>query len=128
MGSWFFPALMLAIFVVPLIILFGYSVYDVLRRHDIGVALKALLIVVFAVVPIIGPLVYLVIHPPGATASEEALAAGGKSKADELVALADLHDRGKLSDQEFDHVKSQHVYDAHGVPGSVREQRGGQLL
>ena len=65
MHSWFFEVLMLVIVVVPLVVLFGYAVFDVIRRHDIGVAHKAIWLIVFCLVPIVGPLVYLVIRPPG---------------------------------------------------------------
>jgi hypothetical protein len=42
--------------------------------------------------------------------------------------LADLHDRGKLTDAEFEHVKAQHVDANYGRPATVKEQRGGQLM
>ena len=124
MGEWIAEAMLFTIFVVPVVVLFGYAVLDVVRRPDSGVAMKAVWLVVFCVLPLIGPLVYLVIRPPGTTAREAALAAGGRSRADELTALADLHDRGKLSDREYEQIKSQEF----GMPGSVREQRGSQML
>ena len=128
MGEWIAEAMLFTIFVVPVIVLFGYAVYDVIRRHDSNVVMKAVWLIAFCVLPIVGPLVYLVIRPPGTTAQEEALAAGGRSRADELTALADLHDRGKLTDREYEHIKSQHVFEDYGMPSSVREQRGSQML
>ena len=106
MSDWIMEALLLVIVVVPLVVLFGYAVFDVIRRHGIGVGHKAIWLIVFCLVPIVGPLVYLVIRPPGVTAQEDALAGDGKSKAAELATLADLHDRGKLNDHEFAVEKS----------------------
>ena len=74
MDSWFFPALMFAIFVVPVILLFGYALLDVVRRPGMGVAARALWLIGFCVLPIIGPLVYLVINPPGSREMEARLA------------------------------------------------------
>ena len=128
MEPWFLEALLLLIFVVPLFIFFGYAVFDIIKRHDIGLGHKAIWLLVFCIVPIIGPLVYLVVRPPGTTAQEERLAGDAASQAAELATLADLHDRGKLSDEEFSHFKAQHADVAHEMPGSVREQRGSQLL
>jgi hypothetical protein len=127
MSDWIMEALFLMIIVVPLVVLFGYAVFDVIKRHGIGVAHKAIWLIVFCLVPIVGPLVYLVIRPPGVTAEENALAGGGSSKAGELTALADLHDRGKLTDEEFEHSKAEHIWSGSRSQTSGREQRGGSF-
>jgi heme/copper-type cytochrome/quinol oxidase subunit 2 len=95
--DWFWQALFLLIFTVPLIVLFAYSAWDVVRRRDAGAAFKALWLVGFIVFPIVGPLVYLVIRSPGSAEQQSALAEERASA---------------------------------GMPaaGSVREQRGGQVL
>jgi hypothetical protein len=126
MTSWFFPALMIAIFVVPLILLFGYAMIDVVRRPAVGVGPKVLWLIAFCVFPIVGPLVYLVINPPGSRETEARLAGDQTTRAAELMSLSSLHDQGKLTDEEFRQVKEQNIYG--GMPGSVRQQRGGQLL
>jgi hypothetical protein len=129
MDSWFFPALMFAIFVVPIILLFGYAMLDVFRRPGMGIAVRLLWIIGFCILPIIGPLVYLVINPPGSREMEARLAGDDATRTAELMSLSSLHDQGKLTDDEFRQAKEQHIYSASGtVPGSVREQRGGQLL
>ena len=51
MSDWIMEALLLVIVVVPLVILFGYAVFDVIRRHGIGVAHKAIWLIVFCLVP-----------------------------------------------------------------------------
>jgi phospholipase D-like protein len=125
---WFWQAVLFVIFVVPVIVLFAYAAWDVIRRHDAGVGQKALWLILFCVLPIAGALIYLVIRPPGTTAQQARLADGTETAAGQLMALADLHDRGKLTDQEYEHAKAQHVGVGDIRPDSVREQRGGQLL
>ena len=127
MSSWIMEALLLVIVVVPLVILFAYAVFDVIKRHGIGVGHKALWLIAFCVLPIVGPLVYLVIRPPGMTAQEDALAGDSRSKAAELTALAELHDRGKLTDDEFHHAKAENLWSGDRSQTSGREQRGGSF-
>lgn len=126
---WFWQAVLFVIFVVPVFVLFGYATYDVIRRHDTPVWHKALWLVVFCFVPIIGPLIYLVIRPPGTTNDQRRIAEGEETAAQQLERLADLHERGKLTDEEYSHAKAQQL--DPGVvdirPGNVREQRGSAM-
>lgn len=127
--DWFWKAIFLLIFCVPVIVLFAYATWDTIRRPDVRAWVKALWLVAFCILPIVGPLVYLVIRPPGTTAQQRALAEGTTTEADELMKLADLHDRGKITDEEYRDMKSRNLnVPSQVVPGSVREQRGGQLL
>ena len=82
---WFWQAVLVAIFVVPVILLFGYAMLDVIRRPGMGVVARVLWLIAFCVLPIVGPLVYLVINPPGSREMEERLAGGESSRAAELV-------------------------------------------
>jgi hypothetical protein len=107
--DWFFQAVLLLIFTVPVIVLFAYAVFDVLRRQDAALWLRVIWLVVFCIVPIIGPLVYLVLRPPGVTAQQRAGTEGQISHAQELATLAELHDRGKLTDHEYQQAKAEHV-------------------
>jgi hypothetical protein len=95
---WFWQAFFLLIFTVPLIILFAYAAWDVVRRKDAGAAFKALWLLGFCVFPVIGPLLYLVIRSPGSDAEAMALA-------EERAGAAGMP-----------------------AAASVREQRGGQVL
>jgi hypothetical protein len=127
--DWFWQAVLLLMFTVPVLVLFAYAVYDVLRRQDAGLGLRVLWLIVFCVVPVIGPLVYLAIRPPGTTAQQRDGTAGTLTQAEQLAVLADLHDRGKLTDREYQYAKSPHV----GVdletasPVSARESRTGPM-
>jgi hypothetical protein len=126
MDSWFLDAVLLVFVVVPMVLLFGYAALDVIRRPSIGVVHRALWLIAFCIFPIVGPLTYLVIRPPGMTAQEKALAGDEKSRTSELTALADLHERGKLSDRDYEHVKSQLVYGAEGM--ATVNQQGNRLV
>jgi Phospholipase_D-nuclease N-terminal len=129
--DWFWQAFVLLVFTVPLIVLFAYAVFDVLRRHDATLWLRVIWLVVFCIVPILGPLVYLVLRPAGTTAQQRAAEEGRLSQAQELATLADLHDRGKLTDHEYQQAKSQHVgidLNALAAGRSAVEQRANPLV
>jgi hypothetical protein len=106
----FLDAMLFVVFVVPVVFFFCYAAFDVLRRHGIGIMARILWLLAFCLLPILGPLVYLVMRPPGVTAEENALAGDEKSQTAELTALADLHDRGKLTDEDFAHAKTGVLY------------------
>ena len=76
---------------------------------DLGVSFLVMVVGMF-LVPFFGTLIYLIARPTGVTPEERELideanrvAAGPtpEARAFELQALADLHDRGKLTDEEF---------------------------
>jgi len=115
---------------VPLIVLFGYAAWDVIRRPDASVLLKLVWLVVCCIFPILGPLVYLVLRQAGTTTALQAGAAGAAASAGSLGELADLHDRGKLTDAEYQVAKDRYLgADVSDVrPASVSQQRGGQLM
>jgi hypothetical protein len=123
--SEFWEAVLLLIVTVPVLTMFAYAAWDAVRRPDLGVLGRGLLLVVFCVLPILGPLVYLAIRPAGTTATERAMAAGGATAADELTKLAALHDRERLTDREYQQAKQQHLGPGSGLLESVLQQRGG---
>ena len=84
---------------------------DIFRRHDIGGWSKALWLACIILVPFFGTLIYLIVRPAGAT-EQERVAIDQASRefvekytptdgTSQLQVLADLHDRGKLTDEEF---------------------------
>ena len=96
---------------------------DVFRRHDIGGFSKALWVIFVIVAPFLGVFVYVIARGRSMTerdieraqANEQmmqqyirqtAASAGTGGTADELVKLADLRDRGVLSEAEFQAQKS----------------------
>ena len=83
---------------------------DILRRSDLTGWSKAGWIAMICILPLLGVLVYMVTRP---APTEEELAAratmgggGGYSRADEISKLAALHDKGKLTDEEFNRLKA----------------------
>ncbi|MFP4148158.1 MAG: SHOCT domain-containing protein [Nitriliruptoraceae bacterium] len=88
---------------------------DVFRSDDLGGWAKAAWVVLLVVLPYLGVLVYLIargggMHDRGMARAQAAQAAtdqyirevaAAPSAASELAALADLRDRGVLSEEEF---------------------------
>ena len=101
---------------LPLALLWAFALVDIFRRDDIGGVSKALWVACVILVPFFGTLIYMITRPPGATKEErEALDATSRDfvakyspddRASQLQTLSDLHDRGKLTDDEFSAEKS----------------------
>jgi len=94
-------------------------VFDIFRSRDLSNWAKALWILFIIILPFIGVLVYLLVrghtlheHQEQDRAQAEAFqrfqVTGGasSSRVDELAKLAELHDRGKLTDDEFEQAKA----------------------
>jgi hypothetical protein len=93
---------------------------DIFRDHDLSGWGKALWSLFLIVIPWLGALVYLIVRGRSMTERAQAHAeredqalrryvqhaASTPSMADELAKLADLHDRGTLSQQEYDQAKA----------------------
>jgi hypothetical protein len=93
---------------------------DIFRSHDMGGFAKALWVIFVVVVPFLGVLVYLIAR--GKSMHERAMqraarqeeqfrgyvqdAAGSTGSADQLAKLADLKQRGVLTDAEFEAEKA----------------------
>jgi hypothetical protein len=93
---------------------------DIFRSHDLSGGAKALWFLFVLIIPRIGVLVYLVVR--GGSMHERMVrqakeqddqlrsyiqqAADPQSPADQLTKLADLHDRGVITDAEFESQKA----------------------
>jgi Phospholipase_D-nuclease N-terminal len=107
----FWDVFFLLLIYVPLILVWGFAILDIFRRDDLHGPAKAVWLVVVILLPFIGTVIYLIMRKPGATPEErEAMDAASRdfvertstaTTAEELKTLADLHDRGKLTDSEF---------------------------
>jgi len=107
----FWDTFWLLLIFIPLLLVWGFALVDIFRRDDLAGWLKALWVVVVVIAPFFGTLVYLIFRPPGATPDErKAMDQASREfvekyapadSAQQLALLADLHDRGKLSDDEF---------------------------
>ncbi len=113
----FWNAFFLLLIFIPLVMIWAFAIIDIFRRDDLGGVAKAVWLIVVVVLPFVGTLVYLVARRPGATVEERAAMAeidqgfdqhfAPATAADQLKTLADLHDAGKLSDEEFASAKAQ---------------------
>ena len=118
-GGIFWTMLELFLFIVwfwILIAIFG----DIFRSHDMGGWAKALWVIFVVVLPFLGILIYLIAR--GGKMQERSLeqaqrqqkafdaqvrqATGSSSQADELAKLADLKEKGALTDAEFQAQKA----------------------
>ncbi len=94
-------------------------VFDIFRSSDLSNLAKTLWILFIIILPFIGVLAYLLVrghtlheHKEHDRSEAEAFrrfeAAGGASSGgvDELAKLSELHDRGKLTDEEFAQAKA----------------------
>ncbi|HSC90789.1 MAG TPA: SHOCT domain-containing protein [Gaiellaceae bacterium] len=107
----FWETFFLLLIFLPLIMIWAFALLDVFRRDDLGGLSKAIWVVVIIFLPFIGTLIYLIVRPPGATQEERVMIDQASREfveryspddhASQLKVLADLHDRGKLTDEEF---------------------------
>jgi len=107
----FWNAFFLFLIYIPLIFVWGFAVLDIFRRDDTSGFGKAMWLIVVILLPFIGTLIYLLLRPAGATPEErERIDAASRrfvehytpsTPAEDLAMIADLHDRGKLTDAEF---------------------------
>jgi len=112
----FWQAFFLLLIWIPLAMLWVGALFDIFRRDDLSGFSKALWVVCVILVPWLGALVYLVTRPSRAVEYTTGAARhaamdhesaphvarfGPVDTASRLEALADLHDRGKLTDAEF---------------------------
>lgn len=113
----FWDFFILLLIYIPLIMIWTFSLLDIFRRDDLSGGWKALWVVVIILLPLIGTLIYLIVRPAGATKEErvaidEASRAfvqkysEGATPAEQFKILADLHDAGKLTDEEFSAQKA----------------------
>jgi hypothetical protein len=105
----FWENFFLLLIFLPLAMTWAFAFMDIFRRDDIGGLSKALWLTCVLLVPFFGTLIYLVTRPRGATPQERAIMARGDAgeayastnDVSQLNTLADLHERGKLTDEEF---------------------------
>ena len=107
----FWESFFLFLIFLPLAMVWAFALLDIFRRDDLGGFTKALWVAVVILVPFFGTLTYLIVRPAGATEEERVKMDEGSREfvaryspadsATQLKTLADLHDRGKLTDTEF---------------------------
>jgi type VI protein secretion system component VasK len=115
----FWTMLLFFLWVIWLILLFRV-IGDVFRSHDMGGVAKALWLIFVILFPFLGVLIYVIVR--GHSMSQRDLermksqqqsfdsyvrqTAGAAGSADEVAKLADLRDRGVITDAEFQAQKA----------------------
>ena len=122
----FWETFFLFLIFLPLAMMWGFALIDIFRRDDLGGFSKALWVTCVILVPFFGTLIYLIARPAGVTAQERQMIEESNREfvqryspangAAELSTLADLHDRGKLTDEEFATEKARVLGSQTAVP------------
>ena len=122
----FWESFFLFMLFLPLAMVWGFALLDIFRRDDIGGFSKALWVMCVILVPFFGTLIYLVVRPSDATREERVATEQANrelvsrytptSGVSELKTIADLHDRGKLTDSEFAAEKARLLGTETAVP------------
>jgi hypothetical protein len=55
--------ILLLVFIIPVVILWGYAIVSLLARHDLGIGPKLLWLVAILVLPLIGAVLYFMLRP-----------------------------------------------------------------
>ncbi len=92
---------------VPLFLLIGYTLLDIVRRADLSGIRKLLWAVLVVVVPVVGTFIYLVARPFRDPAH---LTSRGNERTHKIVELIESHAAGSISDDEFATAKNR-VFD-----------------
>jgi hypothetical protein len=111
LATTFWETFFLFLIFLPLAMIWAFALIDIFRRDDLGGFSKALWVAAVILVPFFGTLMYLIVRPAGATREERAALDEASREfvaryapddsTSKLAVLADLHDRGKLTDAEF---------------------------
>ena len=116
----FWETFFLILIFLPLALVWAGALLDIFRRDDMGGASKALWVATVILVPFFGTLIYLIARPVGATPEERDLLdqASWENRASQLEVLSELHDRGKLTDEEFASEKARLLGGGQQAPGA----------
>ncbi len=110
-ASSFVETLLILLIWIPIIVCWVYALFDIYQRDDLSTGGHLLWFAVVLFFPLFGTLIYLLFRPAATTpAQKKAWSAAAEAydasmTADQLHKLSELHDRGKLTDEEFDQAK-----------------------
>ena len=126
LANTFWENFFLFLIFLPLAMIWAFALIDIFRRDDIGGGWKAVWVACVILVPFFGTLIYLITRPAGATPQERQMMDqtsrdfvekySPSSSAEQLQVLSDLHDRGKLTDDEFAAEKARVLGTAQAAP------------
>jgi Phospholipase_D-nuclease N-terminal len=55
--------ILLLVFIIPVVLLWGYALVSLIGRHDLGIGPKLLWLLAILVLPIIGAVLYFMLRP-----------------------------------------------------------------
>jgi hypothetical protein len=105
----FWNALWVLFIVIPLFLIWLFSLLDVFSRDDLSGLLKVVWTLAILFLPFVGTCVYLIVRPAGGMETPWYGRPGTRTPgtaAEQLETLARLHDQGKLTDVEYAVAKS----------------------
>jgi hypothetical protein len=112
----FWDIFFLLLIYIPALLIWTFSILDIFRRDDLSGVSKAIWLFIVILIPLFGTLLYLIFRRPGGTAEERQLIDQANrqfvqhyapsSTADQLKLLSELHDSGKLTNEEFAQEKA----------------------
>jgi len=54
---------LLLVFIIPVVLLWGYAIVSLIGRHDLGIGVKVLWLLGILLLPIIGAVLYFMLRP-----------------------------------------------------------------
>jgi uncharacterized membrane protein len=54
---------LLIVFIIPVVILWGYAIFSLIGRRDLGIGAKLIWLVGILIIPIIGSILYFMVRP-----------------------------------------------------------------
>jgi Major intrinsic protein/Phospholipase_D-nuclease N-terminal len=111
-ASSFLEAFFIALIFLPLIMVWVFALVDLFGRKDLSGSLKVLWLFAIVLLPLFGAVIYFLVRPPTAEeerAAELRVATAAGSPSEELERLINLHERGKIDDDEYARLKARIV-------------------
>ncbi len=116
----FWYGVMIFMFYIPVIFLWGFALFDLFSRRDLSGLAKASWLILILFLPLFGVLIYFLVRPKTYDSwvpqdSASTFYASGPSYASaqpsgaarDIDTLSRLHDQGTLTDEEFKRMKEQ---------------------
>lgn len=103
----FLDAFFLLLIFVPLLLVWGFSIWDIFARPDLSGWKKAFWFIGVLLFPFLGTFIYLLFRPSAVTPEQKRAESAAREAytsslaASELERLASLHSQGKLTDEEY---------------------------
>jgi hypothetical protein len=111
-ASSFLEAFFIALIFLPLIMVWVFALVDLFGREDLSGSGKVLWLFAIVLLPLFGAVIYFLVRPPTAEeerAAELRVATAAESPSEELERLINLHERGKIDDDEYARLKARIV-------------------